>query len=99
MPLPRGSKYPIFKDSGPKYHEGGMVLGTRILKCCVLGPSGLLIVFRTGLAQVAACLSLAAQGTHYLLRKRTHLQVLDSYYVSSPAKYGSQNRLQDTSKR
>ena len=52
--LPRGSKYPIFKDSGPKTMPLIMVLGTRDLKrwvhCrrnrrtkqrWVLGPSGL----------------------------------------------------------
>ena len=31
-----GSKCPIFKDSGPKSH-----FGTRVLKCWVLGPSGI----------------------------------------------------------
>ena len=41
--LPRGSKYPIFKDSGPKTAIKGMVFGTRNLKCWVLGPSGLRI--------------------------------------------------------
>ena len=38
--LPKGSKYPIFKDSGPKTIKG-MVLGIRVLKYWVLGPSGL----------------------------------------------------------
>ena len=35
--LPRGSKYPIFKGSGPKGH-GGSVLGTRVLN--QFGPPG-----------------------------------------------------------
>ena len=36
----RGSKYPIFKDSGPNAIKS-MVFGTRDLKYWVLGPSGL----------------------------------------------------------
>ena len=36
---PRGSKYPIFKDPGPKSHEW-FVFGTTVLKYWVLGPSG-----------------------------------------------------------
>ena len=38
--LPRGSKYPISKDSGPKSHSG-YGFWIRILKYWVLGPSGL----------------------------------------------------------
>ena len=34
---PRGSKYPIFKDSGPKYHAE---YGFWNLRYLVLGPSG-----------------------------------------------------------
>ena len=36
--LPRGSKYPILRDSDPNYHT---LSGTRVLKYWVLGPSGL----------------------------------------------------------
>ena len=35
----RGSKYPIFQDSGPN-NQHGMVFGTRSLKHWVLGTSG-----------------------------------------------------------
>ena len=41
--LPRGSKYPIFEVSGPKSIPL-MVLRTRVLKCWVLGPSGLIMI-------------------------------------------------------
>ena len=36
---PGGSNYPIFKAFGPKHHRG-YGSGTRVLKYCVLGPSG-----------------------------------------------------------
>ena len=41
--IPRGSKYPIFEASGCKNHILD-VFATRVLKCWVLGPSGLGIV-------------------------------------------------------
>ena len=42
--FPRGFKYPIFKDSGPKYHEG-YGFGTRDLRYWLLGPSGYYVIY------------------------------------------------------
>ena len=44
LKYPRGSKYPILKDPGPKKHTlHGIVFGTRVLKYWVLGPFGYLL--------------------------------------------------------
>ena len=40
LSLPRGTKYPRFQESGPKYHSG-YGFWARDLKYCVLGPSEL----------------------------------------------------------
>ena len=37
---PKGSEYPLFKDSGPKNHTLLMAFETRVLKYWVFGPSG-----------------------------------------------------------
>ena len=43
--IPRGSKYPIFKESDPKSHVLNGFWDSRILKYWVLGPSGIYFGF------------------------------------------------------
>ena len=68
--VPRGSKYPIFEDSGPKYHS---VQGT--LKYSVIGSSRICLHPRSRIA--GACSRLTPGRT--LQTRRRHMRRDDTH--------------------